>query len=133
MLSLNMVRNTLSKSERLSSLKAIEQLFADGQHLSQYPIRLVWISRKRQEMDTPVRVMFSASKKKFARAVDRNRIKRLMREGYRLHKTQLYTRIPPELTYDLALIYTGKEIESMEHIQNKIIRALGRMLDQQST
>lgn len=128
-----MIRYSLSKSERLSSLKAIERLFQEGSSISKYPIRLVWMKMNQTEdHDSPVQVMFSASKKKYPRAVDRNRIKRLLREGYRLYKPTLYSLLPADQTFHLALIYIGNEIQSMELIQKKIIITLGMMLDEQS-
>jgi ribonuclease P protein component len=133
MLSLNMVRFTLSKAERLSSVKAIERLFKEGRSLTRYPVRLVWLQMDRSEdFDVPVQVMFSASKKRYARAVDRNRIKRLLREAYRLYKPTFYTLLPPDQTIHLAVVYTGKEIEPMEDIQKKIIQALGNMIKELS-
>ena len=90
-----MVRYTLSKPERLSSLKAIEKLFKEGKSLAKFPVRLVWVEQSEPEkQEFPIQVMFSASKKKFSRAVDRNRIKSLMREGYRLAKPELYKTLP---------------------------------------
>ena len=130
-LSLSMVRYTLSKKERLSSLKAIEKLFKDGRSMTKYPIRLVWLNTTTSAgRDFPVQVMFSASKKKFSRAVDRNRIKRLLREGYRLYKPTFYDLLPPDTTWHLSIIYTGNDIQSKEVIQNKIILALGSMLNE---
>jgi len=139
MLSLNMVRYTLSRQERLSSLKAIDILFKEGRSLAKFPVRLVWReSDPPDEQLFPVRVMFSVSKKKFPRAVDRNRVKRLMREGYRLAKPALYLSLPPAKHYHLSLIYAGTEIFDYPIIQKSIAQALDRWLkevseDQRST
>lgn len=124
-----MVRFTLSKTERLSSVKAIERLFEGGQSLARFPVRLVWLEiTEPDQMTSPVQVMFSASKKKFRKAVDRNRIKRLMREGYRLNKPLLYEMLPPEKCFHLALIYSGTEILDQVTIQKSIHLALNRWL-----
>lgn len=123
-----MARYTLSKTERLSSLKAISQLFDTGNSLAVAPIRLVWLSVP-QSADVPgIQVMFSVPKKKFPHAVDRNRIKRLMRECYRLRKPALYERLAEGLHYHLAILFTGNELPDYALIQKRLHAALDRWL-----
>lgn len=122
-----MTRLTLSKQERLSSRKDIETLFERGQSLAKYPVRLVWM--KCQDMgDYPVSVMFSVSKKKFSKAVDRNRIKRLLRENYRLLKPSLYQALPGDTTILLGILFTGTDLPSFDDIQKGLNMALERLI-----
>lgn len=122
-----MDRYTLSKNERLSSLKEIESLFKEGQSFSSYPFRLVWRSAG-SEGDPPVQVVFSVPKKKFPRAVDRNRIKRLMREVYRMAKPDLYRELAGSKMFYLALIYTGNDLRDFTAIQTGLHKALDRWI-----
>ncbi|HUR31874.1 MAG TPA: ribonuclease P protein component [Saprospiraceae bacterium] len=124
-----MARFTLSKQERLSSLKEIEILFAEGISLTKYPLRLIWRENSNGS-DFPAQVMFSVSKKKFSSAVDRNRIKRLLRESYRLQKPDFYMALPEGRKFHLGLIYTGSEILDLDAIQKSLSQALERMITQ---
>lgn len=122
-----MTRYTLSKAERLCSIKEIDRLFAEGKSVSKYPLRLVWLEMERvSDSYPPVQVMFSASKKRFKRAVERNRLKRLMREAYRLMKPDWFAAVPPTRSFHIALIYTGSEILSFDEIQLSLAQALKR-------
>jgi len=120
---------TLSKQERLTSRKDIEILFTEGQSITKYPIRLVWreaVATANPEI--PVQAMFSVSKKVFPNAVDRNKAKRLMREGYRLLKPKILAEIQPNNSYHLGLIYTGKELLDFITIQKSIADTLDRWI-----
>lgn len=124
-------RNTLCKEERLCSKKAIEQLFSGGaKSLSAFPVRAVFMTVERTEGSTPVSILVSVSKKKFKRAVKRNRIKRLIREAYRKNKHDL-VRLMEERRQRLviAFIYLDNELHTAERIENKIKDILGRVAD----
>ncbi len=121
------MRNTLGKSERLKSRKLIEVLFRQGSAIKQYPIVLLYRIEE-HEGEFPVQMTVSASKKNFAKATDRNRIKRMMREAYRLNKHELYDYLSSRnLKIVLIVMYGGKEILEYEHIYEKIKRSLERL------
>lgn len=102
---------TFTRAERLKSRKTIGSLFkGDGQSFMAYPLRVVWIALPEPAAsDSPAQVAISVSKRLFKTAVARNRIKRLIREAYRLNKAALYEKIPTDQPVALMLIYVGKE------------------------
>ena len=115
------VPHTFGKEERLCSRKAIEELFSGGhQSVSAYPIRAVFVPREQ----TGVRIMVSVSKRYFKRAVKRNRIKRQVREAYRLQKEIL---LPLEGGLDIAFLWTSDEMLSSEIVSRKIHNILQRI------
>ncbi len=90
----------LGQKERLKSAKSIEHLFSEGKAISAYPLRLVFVSKPNSTV--PMQCAFSVSKRHFKKAVDRNRIKRLLRESYRKIKPTLYQNLSqPVYGYDL--------------------------------
>ena len=120
---------TLSKQERLSSLKEIEVLFKEGKSFTKYPFRVIWLE-KNPTIHAGIRVMFSVSKRRFPRAVDRNKVKRLMRESYRLLKPAFYQSIPVNMSWDIGFVYTGTEILDFQTIQQNLSKALDRLTTQ---
>lgn len=117
----------LRKAERLKRRKIIQALFRDGRSAFGYPIRIQWLQIERDGA-FPARAAFSVPRKKFKRAVDRNLLKRRMREAYRLNKHLLYD-IPLSDKEQLALmlIYTPEEILPFDSIQKGVVKALGKL------
>lgn len=119
---------TFKKEERLKSRKAIEQLFKSGQSFGQFPLRVVWMELDHPSGESPVRFALSVPKKKFKRASDRNRIRRLIRETYRLEKTAFYHHLPSDLQQlGMMIIYTGREMPDYEIVEAAMKQLLYRL------
>jgi len=119
------IRNTFRKIERLSSGKEIDKLFSRGKKFSAYPLRIFWKTRERED-NNEVKIIISVPKKLFGRAVDRNLIKRRIREGYRKNKQILLTNEKSEKRYftEIAFIYNSKDIFEYNELESKIISVL---------
>ncbi len=121
-----MERHTFNKSEKLKSKKAIELLFRSGQSITTPPIRLIYKSVT--EGKFPVRMTVVVPKKLVNRAVDRNLIKRRIREVYRLNKTELCKKIAQKnLHYNIVFFYQSEDISSYKIIQSALISTLYRL------
>jgi ribonuclease P protein component len=101
---------TFQKSERLCSKYIIEQLFVKGNRgFSQFPFRFSWTPAK-LDSSSPIQVLITVSKRNFPKANQRNQIKRLVRELYRLNKHVLYDVVSKKETqYALMISYIAKE------------------------
>ncbi len=108
---------TYSKKEKLKSKKCIEQLFSEGQSVSAYPLRLVFLKTEFNE-NIVAKTGVSVSKRCFKSAVDRNRIKRLLREVYRLNKVVYFNKI--ETQYAFMILYLGKDKPTFTQIESKM-------------
>lgn len=122
---------TLSRDERLRSPKDIDLLFAQGKRLAKYPILMVFLPVQNPEYP-PIRVLFSVSKKKFRKAVDRNRIKRLMREAFRLQKAKWISLLPDEQRFHFAFVFTGNELPALNTIQRSLDVLQSKWKEQES-
>jgi ribonuclease P protein component len=135
------VRYTLGKEDKLKSRKIIEQLFTEGKSFSLFPFRIIYLLQTGNniEINTTGKLQagFSVGTKHFKKAVDRNRIKRLMREGYRLQKNTLET-VVKNSNKDLQVffIYTTSTIPEYSMVVEKInsaIKRLQKTIDENST
>jgi ribonuclease P protein component len=114
------------KSERLSSKILIDSLFANGKSIFLYPYRIKFIPAVEYEVKSN-QFLISVPKKLFKRAVDRNLIKRRVKEAYRLHKSTYLNPGEPEEFLLIAYIYVAKEILDYDPIESKLIESLKRL------
>ena len=118
---------TFKKDEKLKSRKTIEELFKDGKSFSNFPFRILWKFTKTPK--APVQTGFAVSSKHFKKAVDRNRIKRLMREAYRHKKNELQTQLTQQQKQmAVFIIYVGNELPDYEFIFEKMDHVLTRLI-----
>lgn len=124
--------NHLRKPERLSRKKIIEKLFAGGSRsFSIFPLRVVWLPV--EELDVQASLLVSVSKRRFKRAVKRNRVKRQIREAYRLNKQPLLEALAEkDLRLALAFIYLSDELVDSTVIAEKMKIALVRIVEKVS-
>lgn len=124
---------TLKKEERLKRRKIIEKLFSEGRAVTAFPIRVQY-KLVDQLLTVPLQAGFSVSSRNFKRAVDRNRIKRLMREAWRLQKAPLEQALQTkQQQLALFLIYTGKELPEFTLVKEKVDVVLKKLLQTVST
>ena len=122
------MRYTFRKEERLCSQAIIEQLFKDGKSFAIFPFRIVY-NTVDLPANVPAQVTFSVAKKRIKRAVDRNRIKRLMREVYRLNKAAHYEHFESKRKQcALLIMYLGPVGLEYAEAEQKIIRVLARLI-----
>lgn len=115
------MKQTFPKSENLKSEKAIQALFSKGKSYNKYPIKVVYTITDDKES---TQAGFSVPKRNFKKAVDRNRIKRQLRETYRLQKHLIEEKNGKK--FALMFLYLSKEIPQYAQLE----KAMGKLLKQ---
>ncbi len=133
----NTTSYNFSKVEKLKSRKQIEQLFANGSSFLVFPVKVIFAIADKTNDEYPIKIGVSASSKKFKKAVDRNRIKRLLKENYRLNKLPLHQSCKStNTTVAVFFIFIDKALPSNAVLQNKmplIIEKLINVICEKST
>ena len=125
-----LMKYTLGKEERLKSKKLIESLYQNGSSVKAFPLRMIFLQTKHTS-NFPVQMGVSVAKRNFKLAVDRNRIKRLMRESYRLQKAIVYNNI--ENPYVFMISYIGKAEVPYQELHLKMEKLLTLFLKETKT
>lgn len=120
--------NTFIKEERLCNKRLIDGLFHNGSSFLCYPFKVSWLPSS-DPQSFPAQILFSVPKKRFKRAVDRNLIKRRMREAYRLHKQQYLYDILNDAGKKIifSVGYIGKEITPYDFTEKKMLKLLAQL------
>ena len=119
---------TYPKKEKLKSKTTIDLLFSEGNSVSKFPLRLVYVENKEPNAEL-MKMGVSVSKKYFKKAVDRNYFKRVLRETYRLNKNLLIDNL--EKPYAFMFFYQSKERFSYQEIEEKTIQLFQKFKERQ--
>lgn len=126
-----MMAPTLHKRERLASRKLIETLFGGGGSLSMaaFPLRAVFMKQERGAQEAPVQMLISVPKKRFRHAVDRNRVKRQVREAFRHHKQLVSQALAPEEQLLVAFVWLTDVHFPTHEVEQRVVNLLKRMAE----
>ena len=120
---------TFRKRERMTSNLLIEALFENGssQSVSAFPIRAVYQTIECREGHAPVQILISVPKKRFKHAVDRNRVKRQIREAYRRHKQLLWDALADNQEMLLGFIWLSDRHYPTRDVESRVVRILEKV------
>ena len=126
-----MVAPCLKKRERIVSKKLIDTLFGGGcsQSMAAFPLRAVYIKKERAQGEAPVQILVSVPKKRFKHAVDRNRVKRQVREAFRQHKELLYGALAEHEQLLLAFIWLSDEHRPSRDVESRVVSLMQRVAE----
>ncbi len=120
------IKLSFKKAERLCSRKIIEKLFSDGKSILSFPVKIVFLQLS-LSTSFPAQAGFSVGKKIFKKAVQRNLLKRRMREAYRLNKNDLYQKLGDK-QLALFIVFIGKTTADYTEIELSIRKGIKKVI-----
>lgn len=121
------MKTTFRKEERLKSNKLIEALVKEGKTVNAMPLKLVWMEVEKGGR-FPAQATVAVSKRNFKRAVDRNKLKRRMREAYRLNKQPLYEQLlEKNKKVSLMFFHVSREISEYALIEESMVKVIEKL------
>ena len=125
-----MQRNTFPLKEHLKSKSVIEQLYAKGASVTVFPLRAVFIEQAQEQQEPVAAILINVAKKRFRHAVDRNLVKRRIREAYRLNRHPALDEMNgSDCRVDVAFIYVADrlmEYAAVERAMRRLLTAIAR-------
>ncbi len=119
-------RYFFKKEDKLKSRKAIDAVFSKGNSFSNFPLKVIWLP---QNTKASLQAAVGVSSRNFKKATDRNRVKRLMREAYRLQKSPLQEHLAlKQKNLSVFFLYVGKELPLYPLLHEKMGAALKRLI-----
>ncbi|WP_369999217.1 ribonuclease P protein component [Winogradskyella sp.] len=120
------MRFKYSKKDKLKSKKLIEQLFNEGKAVTVYPLRLIYLKTEFED-GSVLKTGVSVSKRLHKTAVSRNKMKRLLREAYRLNKPLYFNN--SSTSYAFMILYLSKDGMTFDEVNDKMKRLFDKFLD----
>ena len=124
-----MKRNTFPLKEHLKSKRVIEQVYANGASVTSYPLRAIFIEQPQEEQEPTAAILINVSKKRFRHAVDRNLVKRRIREAYRTSKHPFVESLENNgKKMAVAIMYIDNKPSSTEFLKRKMEKLLDAII-----
>lgn len=124
--------NSFPLAEHLKSKAIIDRVYAEGKSVTAYPLRAVFKTLQCEENRPQALILISVAKKRFRHAVDRNLVKRRLREAYRLNKQPFIEELEKRgKSMAIAILYIDTKHNSTAFLQNKMKKLLDNILEKE--